>query len=115
MVRRASGLEIRLAARYLRGRGRLFGLSLNTVIATGGVAIGVAALIVVLGVMNGLRDELRDRILVANPDLRVLTYGQSLRLEPWRGALDTIRTDPDVIAAAALSEFVPMAPVWKKS
>ena len=33
------------------------------------------ALIVVLGVMNGLRDDLRDRILVANPHLRVLTYG----------------------------------------
>ncbi|HEX9165847.1 MAG TPA: ABC transporter permease, partial [Gemmatimonadales bacterium] len=93
-------LEARLAARYLRGRGRLLGLSLNTVIAIGGVAIGVAALIVVLGVMNGLRDELRDRILVANPDLRLLTYGQALRLEPWRGALDTVRADPDVLAAA---------------
>jgi lipoprotein-releasing system permease protein len=95
-----SRLEARLAARYLRGRGRLLGLSLNTVIAIAGVAIGVMALIVVLGVMNGLRDELRDRILVANPDLRVLTYGQSLRLEPWRGALDTIRADSGVVAAA---------------
>jgi lipoprotein-releasing system permease protein len=58
------------------------------------------SLIVVLGVMNGLRDELRDRILVANPDLRILTFGQSLRLEPWRGALDTILADPGVVAAA---------------
>ena len=41
--------------------------SLNTVISTGGVAVGVMALIVVLGVMNGLRDDLRERILVANP------------------------------------------------
>ena len=49
--------------------------SLNTVISTGGVAVGVTALIVVLGVMNGLRDDLRERILVANPHLRVLTYG----------------------------------------
>lgn len=95
-----SSLVIRLAARYLRGRGRFFGFSLNTVIATGGVAIGVAALIVVLGVMNGLRDELRDRILVANPDLRVLTYGQSLRIDPWRGALDTVLAEPGVVAAA---------------
>jgi lipoprotein-releasing system permease protein len=94
-------LELRLAARYLRARrsGRV-GLSLNSVIATGGVAVGVMALIVVLGVMNGLRDDLRDRILVANPDLRILTYGQSLRLEPWRGALDTVLADPGVIAAA---------------
>lgn len=93
-------LELRLAARYLRGRGRLLGLSLNTVIATAGVMIGVASLIVVLGVMNGLRDELRDRILMGNPDLRILTYGQSLRMVPWRGALDTVRADPGVVAAA---------------
>ena len=42
------------------------------------------ALIVVLGVMNGLRDDLRERILVANPHLRVLTYGAGLRLDDWR-------------------------------
>jgi lipoprotein-releasing system permease protein len=100
MGSRSTRLELRLAARYLRGRGRLFGLSLNTIIATAGVMIGVAALIVVLGVMNGLRDELRDRILVANPDLRILTYGQALRMDPWRGALDTVLADPDVVAAA---------------
>jgi lipoprotein-releasing system permease protein len=93
-------LEAGLAVRYLRGRGRFLGLSLNTVVAMAGVAIGVMALIVVLGVMNGLRDELRNRILVANPDLRVLTYGQSLRVEPWRGALDTVLADPGVMAAA---------------
>ena len=100
MLRLPTRLELRLAARYLRGRGRLFGLSLNTVIATAGVMIGVAALIVVLGVMNGLRDELRDRILVANPDLRILTYGQSLRMDPWQGALDTVLAEPGVVAAA---------------
>jgi lipoprotein-releasing system permease protein len=94
-----SALEIRLAARYLKSRGRRLSFSLNTVIATAGVAIGVMALIVVLGVMNGLRDELRDRILVANPDLRILSYGQSLRFEPWREALDTVLSEPGVVAA----------------
>ncbi len=41
--------------------------SLQTRIAIGGIGLGVTALIVVLGVMNGLRDDLRDRILVASP------------------------------------------------
>lgn len=95
-----TALEVRLAARYLSSRGRRFRFSLNTLIATSGVMIGVMALIVTLGVMNGLRDELRDRILIGNPDLRILSYGSSLRLEPWRGALDTILTDPEVVAAA---------------
>lgn len=93
-------LELRIAARYLRGRGRLFGVSLNTIIAVLGVSIGVAALIIVLGVMNGLRNELRDRILVGNPHLRVLTYGQALRMDSWRGALDTVLAQPGVLAAA---------------
>ncbi len=75
-----SKLEWRIARRYLRSRRNSRTASLNTVISTGGVAVGVTALIVVLGVMNGLRDDLRERILVANPHLRVLTYGSGLRL-----------------------------------
>jgi lipoprotein-releasing system permease protein len=58
------------------------------------------ALIVVLGVMNGLRDDLRERILVANPHLRVLTYGAGLRIDDWRDALRVIRAQPGVVAAA---------------
>ncbi len=93
-------LERAIALRYLRGRKRSRFASLNTIIAVGGVAIGVMALIVVLGVMNGLRDDLRDKILVANPHLRMLTYGASLRMDNWRAALDTVRKHPDVVAAA---------------
>lgn len=94
-----SPLERSIAIRYMRGRKQSRFASLNTIIAIGGVAIGVIALIVVLGVMNGLRDDLRDRILVANPHLRILTYGPTLRIDNWRQALDTIRADPNVVAA----------------
>ena len=93
-------LERSIALRYLKGRRKSRFASLTTMIAVGGVAIGVAALIVVLGVMNGLRDDLRDRILVANPHLRILTYGASLRMENWREALEAVRADPRVVAAA---------------
>jgi lipoprotein-releasing system permease protein len=70
------------------------------VISTGGVAVGVTALIVVLGVMNGLRDDLQARILVASPHLRVLTYGSGLRVDDWRRVLEAIRKQPGVVAAA---------------
>lgn len=93
-------LERQIALRYLKGRRRSRFASLTTMIAVGGVAIGVTALIVVLGVMNGLRDDLRDRILVANPHLRILTYGASLRMDDWHPALDLVRRDPEVVAAA---------------
>jgi lipoprotein-releasing system permease protein len=95
-----SSLERSIALRYLRGRRKSRFASLTTMIAVGGVAIGVTALIVVLGVMNGLRDDLRDRILVANPHLRILTYGASLRMDGWREALAAVRRHPEVVAAA---------------
>src|SRR5256714_8636599 len=79
-----SRLELGLALRYLRSRRSSRLLSLITVIAVGGVTVGVMALVVVLGVMNGLQADLRDKILVANPHLRVLTYGEGLRLDDWR-------------------------------
>lgn len=93
-------LEWRIARRYLRGRRSSRTASLNTVISTGGVAVGVTALIVVLGVMNGLRDDLRQRILVANPHLRVLTYGAGLRMDDWQKVMAIVRKQPGVLAVA---------------
>ncbi|MDX2191882.1 MAG: ABC transporter permease [Gemmatimonadales bacterium] len=94
-----SALELRIALRYLRGR-RHRVASLNTLISTGGVLVGVAALIVVLGIMNGLRDDLRERILVASPHLRLLTFGAGLRLDDWEAAARIARAEPGVTAVA---------------
>jgi len=92
-------LNLKLASRYLRSRrsSRLF--SLITLIATGGVTVGVMALIVVMGVMNGLQEDLRDKILGPTPHLRVYTYGQGLRIDDWSAVRDTILAHPDVLAA----------------
>jgi lipoprotein-releasing system permease protein len=100
LLRFPSRLERRIAVRYLRSRRGRRGASLSTTISTGGIAVGVMALIVVLGVMNGLRDDLRDRILVASPHLRILTYGNSLRMDDWTGVLAKVRAAPGVVAAA---------------
>src|SRR3954470_13944712 len=99
-LRWPSRLEWRIARRYLRSRRNSRTASLNTVISTGGVAVGVTALIVVLGVMNGLRDDLRERILVANPHLRVLTFGSGLRVDDWQSVIKEVRKQPGVVAAA---------------
>lgn len=95
-----SKLEWRIARRYLRSRRTARTASLNTIISTGGVAVGVTALIVVLGVMNGLRDDLRERILVANPHLRILTFGSGLRLDDWPSVIGVVRKHPGVVAAS---------------
>jgi lipoprotein-releasing system permease protein len=95
-----SRLESRVALRYLKSRGVSRLVSLITVIAVGGVTVGVMALVIVLGVMNGLQADLRDKILVASPHLRVLTYGEGLRLDDWRRILAQVRRVPGVAAAA---------------
>jgi len=100
LFRWPSRLEREISLRYLRSRRASGRVSLITAIATGGVAVGVCALIVVLGVMNGLRNDLRERILVANPHLRILTYGNGLRLDDWRDILAKVRAEPGVLAAA---------------
>src|SRR5690606_24723558 len=95
-----TALERRIALRYLRGQRGTRSASLQTVVAIGGIATGVMALIVVLGVMNGLRDDLRDRILIASPHIRVLTYGESLVITEWEDALEGVRAIDGVHSAS---------------
>ncbi|HMA42589.1 MAG TPA: ABC transporter permease [Gemmatimonadales bacterium] len=95
-----SWLESRIALRYLKSRRTSRLLSFITVIAVGGVTLGVGALMVVLGLMNGLQADLRDKILVASPHLRVLTYGEGLRLDGWPAVLSQVRRVPGVVSAA---------------
>ena len=94
-----SRLDLKLAGRYLRSRRSLRLFSLITLIATGGVTVGVMALIVVMGVMNGLQEDLREKILGPTPHLRVLTYGMGLRLDVWESTRDSVLTHPEVLAA----------------
>jgi lipoprotein-releasing system permease protein len=73
---------------------------LISIIAIGGVLVGVSALIVIIGVMNGLQHDLREKILVGSPDIRVLTYGEDLKITDWPKVLDKVRKQPGVVAAA---------------
>jgi lipoprotein-releasing system permease protein len=93
-------LELSIAWRYLRSRRGSRLLSLISVIAIGGVLVGVAALIVIMGVMNGLQRDLREKILIGSPDVRILPYGEALRLAGWEAMLARVRTVPGVVAAA---------------
>jgi lipoprotein-releasing system permease protein len=68
-------VELFLGLRYLRSRGSRTNLSLFVWIGVGGVFLGVAALIVVLAVMTGFQDGIRDRIISANPHLLVFQSG----------------------------------------
>ena len=93
-------LEIGIAWRYLRSRRGSKLLSLISVIAIGGVVIGVSALIVIMGVMTGLQNDLREKILIGSPDVRVLNFGSDMVLKDWQPVLEKVRKEPDVVAAA---------------
>jgi lipoprotein-releasing system permease protein len=93
-------LELQIAWRYLRSRRGSKLLSLISLIAIGGVLVGVSALIVIIGVMNGLQHDLREKILVGSPDVRVLSYGEDLKIVDWPKVLDKVRKQSGVVAAA---------------
>jgi len=93
-------LELHIAWRYLRSRRGSRLLSLISVIAIGGVVVGVSALILIIGVMNGLQKDLREKILIGSPDVRVLTYGEDLSMANWDTVLRVVETIPGVVAAA---------------
>jgi lipoprotein-releasing system permease protein len=93
-------LELEIALRYLRGsrRGSRL-LSFISVIAIGGVVVGVGALIVVMGVMNGLQRDMRDKILIGTPDVRVTSVGTNARLDDWQAMLAKVQRTPGVVVA----------------
>ena len=94
------GLELSIAWRYLRSRRGSRLLSFISLIAIGGVIVGVSALILVMGVITGLQRDLREKILVGSPDIRVLPYGEGLRMNDWRSVLTRVKKVDGVVAAA---------------
>lgn len=93
-------LELEIAWRYLRSRGSTRWLSFISVIAIGGIVIGVSALILIIGVMNGLQTDLREKILIGSPDLRVLVFGDELKITDWRTVQAKVRKIDGVVAVA---------------
>ncbi len=94
--------ERMIAGRYLlpgRGEGFIFLVASISLIA---VALGVAALIAVMSVMNGFRAELFDRILGLNGHAVVQGYGG--RIEAWQPLQARLKALPGVVSATPLIE-----------
>ena len=61
-----------IAKRYLTARSKRSFISIISLMSVAGVAIGVAALVIVMSVYNGVTEEMREKILGANPHVLVL-------------------------------------------
>ncbi len=94
-------LEIGIGLRYLRARRRTRFASFITLASMLGIAVGVAALIVILSVMNGFENELRGRML--GMSAHVTVRAASGTLADAAALRARLLADADVVAAAPLT------------
>ncbi|MBI2210567.1 MAG: lipoprotein-releasing ABC transporter permease subunit [Deltaproteobacteria bacterium] len=90
--------ELFIGLRYLRARRRETFISLITLISILGVMIGVMTLNVVMAVMTGFEEVLRDRLLGINAHIAVIKSGD--RLTDYEQIVDQIQQEKGVVAAA---------------
>jgi lipoprotein-releasing system permease protein len=90
--------ELFIGLRYTRAKRRNHFISFISAISMLGIGLGVAALIVVLSVMNGFQKELRARILGVASHVQIT--GPDNALAHWEDIAARARADPRVVAAA---------------
>ena len=91
-------VELFIGLRYLRAKRRTRFVSFITLISLLGIALGVAALIVILSVMNGFEGELRNRLLSMSAHGSVAAADGPT--EDWESLVTKVAAEPGVAAAA---------------
>ncbi len=94
--------ELTLGWRYTRAKRRNRFVSFIALTSMIGIALGVAALIIVLSVMNGFQSELRSRILAASSHVQVRGFDGPIA--DWRELEKFMRTEKQVKAIAPYVE-----------
>jgi lipoprotein-releasing system permease protein len=91
------GFALRVAFRYMSSKRRAF-ISMGTLFATFGVALGTAALATVLGVTGGFRAQFREKVLGVNAHVLVLKYASEFT--EYREIMDKLEPLPEVTGIA---------------
>ncbi len=91
-------LPVFVGLRYSLARENTFFVSFITWVSLLGVAVGVAALITVLSVMNGFQQELRTRLLSVSADAVLRDAGAPI--PDWRARLAALRGSEGLVGAA---------------
>jgi len=92
------GLRYTRSRRRAQGRNRL--VSFISLVSIIGIALGVMALIVVLSVMNGFQEELRDRTLGVASHIEIEAFEGNARVTNWQQVIEEASRHPEVLAAA---------------
>jgi lipoprotein-releasing system permease protein len=99
MGQRPLRFELFIAARYLRAKRRQAVISVITAISVVGVAAGVAALVLALGMSNGSRQYLQEQLLGSTAHVDLLRV-QSDGIRDWQQLLNNMEKQPHVKAGA---------------
>ncbi len=97
-------IEAAIGLRYTRAKRRNHFISFISAISILGIALGVAALITVISVMNGFEGELRNRILGMVSHATISGVGSGM--SDWQLALDEAKKNKHVLGAAPYIEKV---------
>jgi len=90
--------ELFVGLRYTRAKRRNHFISFISLVSMLGIALGIAALITVMSVMNGFEREIRSRILGVASHVQVLAIEGGLA--DWRKASSEAKANPQVVGAA---------------
>src|SRR5450631_4030826 len=101
-------LSVFIGLRYVRSRQHKFFVSLITWVSLAGVALGVAALIVILSVMNGFEGELRERLLSLNAQAHVTATGVASS-DADSALRERLQQLPGVVGVAPYMELTALA------
>lgn len=91
--------ELRVALRYLTARRKQAFISVISGISILGVAVGVMALMIALGLMTGLQREIRSKILGATAHVSVFRSGED-GIDDYRAVAEKVSRVPRVLGAA---------------
>ena len=104
------GFERFIASRYLMSRRKQTIISVISLMSVLGVAIGVAALVVVMGVYNGFTSDIRDKILGANAHVTLLSADPAI-FDPVERTQSASGTEEEDGAEAGAEQASPLASV----
>lgn len=105
--------QLFIALRYLRSKKKHKGISVNTLISTGGVAVGVMALLVVLSVMSGFHEDLQKKILGVRAHVIILTHKGTI--SGYKDVIEKIKDEENIISSAPFVYGQVMASFGKRA
>lgn len=96
-------LELQISIKYLQSKNKEKFISINTLFSFFGIMIGVAALLVVMSIMNGFREELSNKIIGLNSDI-IISELKNNPINNYRSILEKVGKIHSVTRVSAVIE-----------